>query len=89
MAGWLLKKDADGTKRLARTLAPPYQIQACFQNRYFGLAMESRQTGIFKDREAQAPATEKPVSPAPPGLKWFYQLTHGFTVGYCRTLLRS
>jgi hypothetical protein len=46
---------------------------------------------IFKDREAEAPAgaTEKQVSPAPPGLKWFYQFTHGFTVGYRRTLLRS
>ena len=29
------------------------------------------------------------VSPAPPGLKWFYQLSHGFTVGYYLTLLRS
>jgi hypothetical protein len=57
--------------------------------------MESRQTVAhgetvgFKDREAQAPAAEKQFSPAPPGLKWFCQLTHGFTVGYCRTLLRS
>ncbi len=59
--------------------------------------MESRQTVAhgetvgFKDREAEAPAgaTEKQISPAPPGLKWFYQLTHGFTVGYYRSLLRS
>ena len=59
--------------------------------------MESRQTVAhgetvgFKDLEAEAPAgaTEKQISPAPPGLKWFYQLTHVFTVGYGRTLLRS
>ena len=72
--------------------------KVCFQNRYFGLAMESRQTvahgetvGYLKTGRPKLRQERQKRRFRPPlrGLNYFCQFTHGFTVGYCRTLLRS
>jgi hypothetical protein len=36
-----------------------------------------------------SPRQKSRFRPPLPGLNWFYQLSHGFTVGYYRMLLRS